>query len=272
VARSTRSKTNLNYRPGGREIRTGPLDRNIFFGRVEVAFLGSFLVTYNTTLRIPRYTMPDPQAQCSCVEEAVDACERVENILEFSLDAIITASAQTIDFALQSQQCQLHSRSSAMEVKNSLLRICARLVVFIQRAVISHTEATQLNNTPESELHNADGQNAPERLEHRLIATTGTRELRSLPQVTQTPVAAVVYIPSKMALGEHELDVWQSKYLALYVCCRILRNFATVLQRIEGQDTVEIGKVDGRVLAIFFQMTRIVETASSTLHSFTGKN
>ena len=208
--------------------------------------------------------MPDCRDQCSCVEEAAGACERIENMLEIGLDEIIMASAQTIDFSLRSQQCHSHNHSSATEVKDYLLRIHNRLFEFIQRAVDSCcSDAIPTVKTLESAFKDAGGRHSLARLDRRFVATATQDVSRPPDEKGQTPKVVFVYVPSKMTLGEYELDMWQSKYLVLEVCCRILRNMASVLQKLEGQETAELGKVDTRVLGILFRLTRLIEMASS---------
>ena len=217
--------------------------------------------------------MAAPRSQCLCVQEAARAWERIESMVEISVDVIIIASAQTIDFSLHSRNCQSHSLSSATVVKDTLLQIYLKLVDFLQRAITTYTGTAPLPDTPESSFKEAREQSSPWPLDHRSLesAVQKSDHQHGVVQAEQTPTVNVICVPSKMALGEHELDEQQSKYLALDIFCRTLRNLAGALQQIEGRETAEFRKVDARVLAILLQVTRILENASATLSTWASQ-
>lgn len=212
--------------------------------------------------------MATPKTQCSCVEEAERAWRRIESTVEISLDVIIIASAQTIDFSLQSQNCPSHNFSSATEVNDTFMQIYAKLVYFLERAMTTYTGAMPLPDTHKLALNKAGEQNSlwPQDLRSLESAVQKLDPVDRFLQQKQTPPVGVVCIPSKMALGEHELDEQQSKYLALDIICRTLRNMASVLQQMGGRKSAEIKKVDARLLAILLQVTRLVENASASLY------
>ncbi|CAI7582013.1 unnamed protein product [Penicillium crustosum] len=187
--------------------------------------------------------------QCLCVASAVRAWERIESMVDVSFDVIIAASAQTIQLSQQSQQCQLHSQSSAAEAYNTFIRIYGRLVPLLERAITTYATNLQppLSTTPT--FQRTDPRNLTYPLDNQ----------------EQRNPATMVCRPSKMTLGQYEMDEQQSQYLALDVICRTLRNLVIVLQEMGGGENAEIRQVDARLLTILVQVRRLLENTSATL-------
>ncbi|KAJ5717904.1 hypothetical protein N7488_003550 [Penicillium malachiteum] len=202
--------------------------------------------------------------QCLCVASASRAWERIESMVDVSLDVIIVASAQTIQFSQQSQKCQLHNQSSAAEAHNFFIDIYGRLVTFLERAV-----TTYATNSPPHPSITPTLQVTQRNLTYALddqVLGSAVRDFdthRSLRE-QQSPAPGVCP-PSKMTLGQYELDEQQSQYLALDVICRALRNLVVVLQEMGGRENAEITKVDSRLLTILVQVRRLLQNASATL-------
>lgn len=222
---------------------------------------------------IPRnaFNQPEPEImaaltfQCLCVASAARAWERIESMVDVSLDVIIAASAQTIQFSQQSQKCQLHSQNSAAEAHNTFIHIYGRLVIFLEKAITTYaTNSPPLpSTTPTFQIIGQRNLTYPldDPVLGSVVQDFGTH--RSLQE--QRSPAAVVCRPSKMTLGQYEMDEQQSQYLALDVICRTLRNLVIVLQEMGGRENAEIRKVDARLLTILVQVRRLLENASATL-------
>lgn len=203
--------------------------------------------------------------QCLCVASAVRAWERIESMVDVSFDVIIAASAQTIQLSQQSQQCQLHSQSSAAEAYNTFIRIYGRLVPLLERAITTYATNLQppLSTTPT--FQRTDPRNLTYPLDNQVLGSV-LRDFsthRSLQE--QRNPATMVCRPSKMTLGQYEMDEQQSQYLALDVICRTLRNLVIVLQEMGGGENAEIRQVDARLLTILVQVRRLLENTSATL-------
>lgn len=77
--------------------------------------------------------------QCTCAEEAGTVRQHIESMVEVSLDVIIVAVAQTIDFSHRSRKCQSNCASLTSEVKDDLLHIYAKLVDTLQSAIFTYS-------------------------------------------------------------------------------------------------------------------------------------
>ncbi|KAJ5724471.1 hypothetical protein N7493_006199 [Penicillium malachiteum] len=202
--------------------------------------------------------------QCLCVASASRAWERIESMVDVSLDVIIVASAQTIQFSRQSQKCQLHSQSSAAEAHNFFIDIYGRLVTFLERAVTTYATNSPPHSSITSTLQTTQ-RNLTYALDDQGLGS-GVRDFDTHRHLReqQSPGPGVCP-PSKMTLGQYELDEQQSQYLALDVICRALRNLVVVLQEMGGRENAEITKVDSRLLTILVQVRRLLQNASATL-------
>lgn len=186
-------------------------------------------------------------------------------MVDVSFDVIIAASAQTIQLSQQSQKCQLHSQSSAAEAYNIFIHIYGRLVPFLERAITTY--ATNLQPPSTTSTFQRTGQrNLTSPLDDQVLGSAfrDFNTHRSLQEQQRSP-AAVVCRPSKMTLGQYEMDEQQSQYLALDVICRTLRNLVIVLQEMGGGENAEIRQVDARLLTILVQVRRLLENTSATL-------
>jgi hypothetical protein len=211
--------------------------------------------------------MAAPTSQCLCVAAVARAWERIESMVDITLDVIIAVSAQTIQFSQQSHKCQLHNRASAGEAHDTFIHIYGRLVTFLERAITTYaTNSPPPLPTPPT-FQRTSQRNLPSSLDDRVLESDlldfGTH--RSLQE--QRSPAAVVCRPSKMALGQYEMDEQQSQYLALDIICRTLRNLVTVLQEMGGRENAEIRKVDARLLTILVQVRRLLENTSAILYT-----
>ncbi|KAJ5359397.1 uncharacterized protein N7496_011810 [Penicillium cataractarum] len=211
--------------------------------------------------------MAVPTSQCLCVATVARAWERIEKMVDITLDVIIAASAQTIQFSQQSHNCQLHSRTSAAEALDTFIRIYGRLVTFFERAITTYATnpppplptPSTFQRTRQRNLHSS----LDDQVLESVLLDCGTH--RS-PQEQRSPTA-VVCRPSKMTLGQYEMDEQQSQYLALDVIYRTLRNLVTVLQEMGGRENAEIRKVDARLLTILVQVRRLLENTSAILYT-----
>jgi hypothetical protein len=194
------------------------------------------------------------------------AWERIENMVDITLDVIIAASAQTIQFSQQSHKCQLHGRTSAAEAHDTFIRIYGRLVTFLERAITTYaTNSPPPLPTPPT--FQRTSQRIPSSLDDWVLESVllDCGPHQSLQE--QPRPAAVVCRPSKMTLGQYEMDEQQSQYLALDVICRTLRNLVTVLQEMGGRENAEIRNVDARLLSILVQVRRLLENTSAILYT-----
>ncbi|KAF7165708.1 hypothetical protein CNMCM5623_009808 [Aspergillus felis] len=199
------------------------------------------------------------KAQCSCLKYATRAWQRIDHMVEISLEIIVIATTQTIDFALRSQVCPLHNLSlvsSTTEIRDILLRIYEKLVSFLHIAVTTYTssdttpvEQTSFITSGQPKPWSADG------LQYGLV------------EDKQVP-SGVVCRPSRMALGNHELSDEESRYLALDMICRSLRNLTKALQQMERSDTANLRKADSRIVTLLFQVTRLLDSVTANLHAW----
>jgi hypothetical protein len=183
------------------------------------------------------------KAQCSCVEDVTGAWKHIGSMAKVNFDVIIAASAQAIDFSMKSQECQ--SCSSVAAVNEILLKIYGKLVDLLQASIVTYTSSVP--QLPSSEFPPTRAGSHPP------------------PYTRSPPISEAVCIPSVMSLGEFGLDEQQSRYLALDIVCRTLRNFASVLQQMRQQGSEELNRLDGRVNAIFSRVIRLLNTASMAL-------
>ncbi|KAF4242554.1 hypothetical protein CNMCM8980_000512 [Aspergillus fumigatiaffinis] len=202
------------------------------------------------------------KAQCSCLKYATRAWQRIEHMVEINLEIIVIATTQTIDFALQSQRCPLHNLSlvsSATEIRDVLLQIYERLVSFLRIAVTTYTYS---DTTPfEQTSFTPAGQPEP--------WSTDCLQYGSVQSVQDKPVSSgVVCRPSRMALGEHELSDEESRYLALDMICRSLRNLTKALRQMDRSDNANLRKADSRVVTLLFQVTRLLDSVTANLHAW----
>ncbi|KAJ5608148.1 hypothetical protein N7537_004767 [Penicillium hordei] len=202
--------------------------------------------------------------QCLCVASAARAWERIESMVDVSFDVVIAASAQTIQLSQQSQKCQLHSQNSAAEAYNTFIHIYGRLVPFLERAITTYATNLQSPSTT-STFQRAGQRNLTFPLDDQVLGSVGRDFSTHQSLQEQRSPAAVVCRPSKMTLGQYEMDEQQSQYLALDVICRTLRNLVIVLQEMGGGENAEIRQVDARLLAILVQARRLLENTSATL-------
>ncbi|KAJ5634598.1 hypothetical protein N7528_002440 [Penicillium herquei] len=202
--------------------------------------------------------------QCLCVASASRAWERIESMVDVSLDVIIVASAQTIQFSQQSQKCQLHSQSSAAEAHNFFIDIYGRLVTFLERAVTTYATNSPPPPSITPTLQVTQRNLTYTRDDQVLGSAVRDFDTHGSLREQQSPAPGVCP-PSKMSLGQYELDEQQSQYLALDVICRALRNLVVVLQEMGGRENAEITKVDSRLLTILVQVRRLLQNASATL-------
>jgi hypothetical protein len=204
--------------------------------------------------------------QCSCGDSAAKAWERISQMEEIGLDTIILATTQTIDFSLAFKNCAAHNSETAMNVKETLLRIYSRLLEFIEQSLDTYART----KIPRS-LSTTDSDFNP----HHPYLELGGQAQKSgrwqnvvQEQESSTPsVSGISCVPLAMALGEHKLDEQESKYLALAVLLRTLKNVTSVLQQMGEGETVDIRTVDAKLLAILLQSTKLAENVSATIHS-----
>jgi hypothetical protein len=226
--------------------------------------------------------MASSRTQCSCAEEVAGAWKRIDSMTEMSLGVILNASAQTVDFSVQFQECQSRGCFSASHVQDILLQIYERLVDLLQGAIHTYTSALPgLPGTPESvpsTKHTTSGfcDLIRQPVDSRSLASVrqrvgyqpGVRQDSAEKDTTSSLESNVVCLPTRMALGDHELDEQQSRYLALELVTRTLRNLAGTLRQIGRRHVEQGGKVDDRVLAILARVSRLTSAASSALHAF----
>ncbi|KAI1390800.1 uncharacterized protein F4822DRAFT_163549 [Hypoxylon trugodes] len=203
--------------------------------------------------------MAASRKQCSCAEEAAEAWKHVGRMTEIGLDIIIMASSQTVDFSLQWQECQSRNCPSASEVQDTLLEIYTKLVDLLQAAIVTYRV------TPGSNFAEHGAQDSS--LYHH--TSTSTMQMFGYPSMgAQTlPDLGVICLPSKMSLGEHELDEQQSSYLALDLVCRTLENLGGIMQQMGRREAEEVGRVDSRVLERLSRVSRLMRTGSQALQS-----
>ncbi|KAJ5822703.1 hypothetical protein N7447_005043 [Penicillium robsamsonii] len=224
---------------------------------------------------IPRNVLKEPEPeimaalgfQCLCVASAARAWERIETMVDVSFDVIIAASAQAIQLSQQSQKCQLHCQNSAAEAYNTFIHIYGRLVTLLERAITTYATNSQPPPSTTPTFRRTSQGNLTYALDDQALRSVFRDFSTHRPLQEQRSPAAVVCRPSKMILGQYEMDEQQSQYLALDVICRTLRNLVIVLQEMGGGENAEIKQVDARLLTILVQVRRLLENTSATLSS-----
>lgn len=163
---------------------------------------------------------------CTCASQVQRAKDHIQSMAMVSLDDIIVAATQTIAFSRHSHKCPSRCALLVTEVKEALLHIFDSLIDLLRTVVAVYT--------------------APS---------------------TTVPADRLDRVPLTMTFGKHQLDRQQSQYLALDIVCRTSRNLACTLQQmdeLEGENP-GIAAVDGRVLGLSAQITKLVEEVSSVL-------
>jgi hypothetical protein len=199
------------------------------------------------------------KAQCSCLKYATRAWQRIDHMVEVTLEIIVIATTQTIDFALQSQRCPLHNLSlvsSATEIRDVLLRIYEKLVSFLHIAVTTYTCS---GSTPFEQTSFATSR-------HPKPWSADCLQYGSVQDKQASN--GVVCRPSRMALGEHELSDEEGRYLALDMICRSLRNVTKALQQMDRSDKANLRKADSRVVTLLFEVTRLLDSVTANLHAW----
>lgn len=174
--------------------------------------------------------------QCSCTEDATGAWAYIKSMSKVSLDVIIAASSQAIDFSVKWQDCQ--SCPSLAVVNEIVLQIYEKLIDLLQASIVTYT-------SPNPQLSTSEPPSA----------RTGRHPL---PHTKSSPIPEVVCLPPVMSLGEFWLDEQQSRYLALDIVCRTLKNLASVLQQMRQQETMELNKMDRRADKLFSRVIRLL--------------
>ncbi|EAW12045.1 uncharacterized protein ACLA_008050 [Aspergillus clavatus NRRL 1] len=198
-------------------------------------------------------------APCACLKYATRAWQRVDHMAEFSLESIIVATSQTIDFSLQAQGCPLHNFMpvpGAMEIRDVLLRIFTKLVSFLQIALTTYT-CTAMTTMPADHPFTAALERSGPCSSHHLACGRGQEKRAG---------GGVACKPSRMTLGVYELSDGESRYLALDMICRSLRNIAHAVQQMDSGDNTDIRKADSPVLTLLFRVTELLESATAHLH------
>lgn len=148
---------------------------------------------------------------------------------EASFDTIITTSAEVIDFALRTHECDLHVRKSNLtsaltpfdgELDDTLLKTYAKIIGLLHAAAITYANSMRLRAAPgilkTRDICQASGMTELGS-QHRGVLEDDIHA--ELPEMSSIQVACV---PSKtMTLGAYELDPDQCASLGLILISRI---------------------------------------------------
>ncbi|KAH8887961.1 hypothetical protein GQ53DRAFT_583358, partial [Thozetella sp. PMI_491] len=205
---------------------------------------------------------------CRCVEDATRAWKCTESMTEASLDVIIIASAQTVDFSLKLPECQAHVHDLSANVNDILLHILSNLVDLLRSAIITNSSAV-----PACLGHSASrpASLCPTLSSHRRTMPPNLQmygyqriDLQDGPKMALSEDCPAC-LQTPMSLGEYGLDEQQSQLLALELVCRTLKNFAHILREMVHRGVDEAGKVDERVISLLARVMRLISAGSTSL-------
>ncbi|KAI1198875.1 hypothetical protein F5X97DRAFT_342201 [Nemania serpens] len=202
--------------------------------------------------------MATSRSQCLCVEEITKARSNVENMIQVSLEAIMVTFEETINSWQQWKDCPRHDCSSTSVVQESMLQICARFLSLLEAAIAAY------QTKPNSPARHHIARNNQLPLTHQSEAFTVAKHGR---QSKETADRSVICLPSKMALGQYELDEKESRHLGLDLVHRMVENLICTLQQMARGSVQDVSQTDARLLGLLSRARRDMDSTSTAIYA-----
>ncbi|KAI0912700.1 hypothetical protein F4823DRAFT_580069 [Ustulina deusta] len=202
--------------------------------------------------------MATSRPQCFCVEDITRAQNNVESMIQVSLEGIMVACEDTANSWQQWKGCPQHDCSSTLGVQDSMLQICTKLLSLLEAAMATY------QTTPNTAARQPIAQDIQLPLAHPSGAFIVAKSGR---QSKETAARSVVCLPSKMSLGQYELDERESRHLGLDLVHKMVENLTCILQQMARGGVQDISQTDSRLLALLSRARRDMDTTSAAIYA-----